>query len=88
MSLRSIKSKGWDGSVRGKIAKGHFVQGLQHPRIFGRGHIGRGWTNIAPIYISGVFDITACHKEVDGIQCLRLQGMVPDLFLAKIFFSF
>jgi len=43
-----IKSKGWDGSVRGKIAKGHFVQGMQHPRIFGRGHIGRGWTNIAP----------------------------------------
>ncbi len=23
-----IKSKGWDGSVRGKIAKGHFVQGI------------------------------------------------------------
>ena len=44
-----IKSKGWDGSVRGKIAKGHFVQGMQHPRIFGRGHIGRGWTNIAPL---------------------------------------
>ncbi len=48
VSLRSIKSKGWDGSVRGKLAKGHFVQGMQHPRIFGRGHIGRGWTNIAP----------------------------------------
>ena len=45
--LRSIKSKGWDGSVRGKIAKGHFVQGLQHSRIFG----GRGWTNIAPYKI-------------------------------------
>ena len=43
-----IKSKGWDGSVRGKIAKGHFVQGMQHPRIFGRGHIGQGRTNIAP----------------------------------------
>ena len=43
-----IKSKGWDGLVRGKIAKGHFVQGMQHPRIFGRGHIGQGWTNIAP----------------------------------------
>ncbi len=44
VSLCSIKSKGWDGLVRGKIAKGHFVQGLQHPRIF-----GRGWTNIAPV---------------------------------------
>jgi hypothetical protein len=41
--------KGWDGSVRGKIVKGHFVQGMQHPIIFGRGHIGRGWTNIAPV---------------------------------------
>ncbi len=51
VSLRSIKSKGWDGSVRGKIAKGHFVQGMQHPRIFGRGHIVRGWTNIAPYYV-------------------------------------
>jgi len=34
--------------VRGKIAKGHFVKGMQHPRIFGRGHTGRGRTNIAP----------------------------------------
>ncbi len=48
VSLRTIKSKGWDGSVRGKIDKGHIVQGMQHPRIFGWGHIGRGWTNIAP----------------------------------------
>jgi hypothetical protein len=37
----------WDGSVRGKIAKGYFVQGMQHPRIFGRGHINQGQTNIA-----------------------------------------
>jgi hypothetical protein len=28
--------------------KGHFVPGMQHPRIFGRGHIGQGRTNIAP----------------------------------------
>jgi len=49
-----IKSKGWDGSVRGKIAKGHFVQGMQHPRIFDRGHIGRGWTNIAPFLRFGL----------------------------------
>ncbi len=37
-----------DGSVRGTITKGRFVQGAQHPRIFGRRHIGRGRTNIAP----------------------------------------
>jgi hypothetical protein len=30
------------------IDKGHYVQGMQHPRIFDRGHIGRGRTNIAP----------------------------------------
>ncbi len=51
-SLNQIKGMGWFG--RGKLAKGHVVQGMQHPRIFGRGHIGRGhigrgWTNIAPI---------------------------------------
>ena len=39
-----------DGSVKAKIAKGHFVQGMQHPRIFGRGHIGLGRTNIAPVW--------------------------------------
>ncbi len=35
---------------RGTTAKGHFVQGMQNPRIFGRVHIGigRGRTNIAP----------------------------------------
>jgi hypothetical protein len=52
VSLRSIKTKGWDGSVRSKIAEGHFVQGMQHPRIFCWGHIGRGWTNIAPIFVA------------------------------------
>ncbi len=51
VSLRSFKTKGWDDSVRSKIAKGHFVQGMQHPRIFSWGHIGRGWTNIAPILL-------------------------------------
>jgi hypothetical protein len=39
--------QGWDTSVRGTIAKGHFVQGAQHPRIFGQGHIGRGHINHA-----------------------------------------
>jgi hypothetical protein len=58
VSLRSFKSKGWDGSVRGKLAKGHFVQGMQHPRIFGWGHIGRGWTNIAPLGLFNVIHFT------------------------------
>ncbi len=39
--------QGRDTSVRGKIAKGLIVQGAQHPRTFGRGHIGRGHINPA-----------------------------------------
>ncbi len=39
--------QGRDTSVRDTISKGRFVQGAQHPRIFGRGHIGRGHINPA-----------------------------------------
>ncbi len=39
--------QGRDTSVRGIITKGRFVQGAQHPRNFGRGHIGRGHINPA-----------------------------------------
>ncbi len=39
--------QGRDTSVRDTISKGRFVQGVQHPRIFGRGHIGRGHINPA-----------------------------------------
>jgi hypothetical protein len=39
--------QGRDTSVRGTISKGRFVQGAQHPRIFDRGHIGRGHINPA-----------------------------------------
>jgi hypothetical protein len=39
--------QGRDTSVRGIISKGRFVQGAQNPRIFGRGHIGRGHINPA-----------------------------------------
>jgi hypothetical protein len=39
---------GWDGM--GWFGQGQNSQWtlLQHPRIFGRGHIGQGQTNIAP----------------------------------------
>ncbi len=40
-------AQGRDTSVRGTISKGRFVQGAQHPRIFGQGHIGRGHINPA-----------------------------------------
>jgi hypothetical protein len=39
--------QGRDTSVRGTISKGRFVQGAQHPRIFGQGHTGRGHINPA-----------------------------------------
>ncbi len=65
-----IKSKGWDGSVRGKIAKGHFVQGMQYPRIFGRGHIGRGWTNIAPYFSTPPFPIPILCFTYDWVSLL------------------
>jgi hypothetical protein len=37
--------QGRNTSVRGTISKGRFVQGAQHPRTFGRGHIGWGHIN-------------------------------------------
>jgi hypothetical protein len=42
------------------MAKGHFVQGMQHPRIFGRGRIGQGRTNIAPK--RGTLDCAFTHE--------------------------
>jgi hypothetical protein len=47
--MRSMRGavQGRDTSVRGIICKGRFVQGPQHPRTFGRGHIGRGHINPA-----------------------------------------
>ncbi len=44
-SLNQIKGIGWFGQG----SKGRFVPGAQHPRIFSRGHIGRGHINPAPI---------------------------------------
>jgi hypothetical protein len=43
--------QGWDKSVRGTTSKGRFVQGAQHPRTFGRGHIGRGHINPASMAV-------------------------------------
>jgi hypothetical protein len=39
--------QGRDTLVRGAISKGCFVQVAYHPRIFGRGRIGRGYINPA-----------------------------------------
>ncbi len=48
MSLRSKYFSGWFGQGHNNQGTLTFVLGAQHPRIFGRGHIGRGWINIAP----------------------------------------
>ncbi len=40
-------AQGRETSVKDTISKGRFVQGAQHPRIFRRGHIGRGHLNPA-----------------------------------------
>ncbi len=39
--------QGRETTVRGTISKGRYVQGAQHPKIFGRGFIGRGHINPA-----------------------------------------
>ncbi len=78
------QSKGWDGSVRGKIAKGHFVQGLQHPRIFGRGHIGRGWTNIAQPSIYTIYTGSKHLGLPDPVVLInRLKTWTPLFFFTK-----
>jgi hypothetical protein len=41
--------QGRNTSVRGTISKGRFVEGAQHPRTFGRGHIGQGYINHASL---------------------------------------
>jgi hypothetical protein len=50
--------QGRDTSVRDTMSKGGFVQGAQHPRIFGRGHIGRGHINPASGVGGGGGDLT------------------------------
>jgi hypothetical protein len=47
--MRSMRGavQGRETPVKGIISKGRFVQGPQHTRTFGRGHIGRGHINLA-----------------------------------------
>ncbi len=51
--MRSMRDvvQGRDRSVRGIVSEGQFVQGAQHPRTFGQGHIGRGHINPASFMI-------------------------------------
>ncbi len=66
--------RGRDTSVRDTISKGDFIQGAQHPRIFGRGHIGRGHINPA----STVWQIKESYirkevKDGDTLYCIVLH---------------
>jgi hypothetical protein len=53
--------QGRNKSVRDTISKGGFVQGSQHPRIFGLGHIGRGDTSVG--------DTSTLHQETRPLLC-------------------
>ncbi len=51
---------------------GRFVQGAQHPRIFGRRHIGRGRTNIAPFQAAANPIVPYCtysHYSIINDRC-------------------
>jgi hypothetical protein len=65
-ALDAWRSPGRDTSVRGIISKGRFVQGAQHPRAFGRGHIGRGHINPASGYRTH-----RSGRQVQGTHCPR-----------------
>ena len=48
---------------------------MQNPRIFGRGHIGRGWTNIAPF-----FYYTFCPGMQPGlVEARQRAGLHPRI---------
>ncbi len=66
--------QGWDILVRGKISKGHFVHGAQHPRTFGQGLIGRGHINpasfsqkIAPSHLLVITWAQIMEKEKSSV---------------------
>ena len=67
--------QGRDTSVRDTISKGGFVQGAQHPRIFGRGHIGWGHINPASRRL-GVG--RGGHSTVRGRQTTRCWQGQPQ----------
>jgi hypothetical protein len=81
----------WDTLVRGTISKGRFVQGAQHPRTFGRGHINPASSNhqsfilVSPTYplrpptSSKTHIVQGTHRPRKNVGTLRSgthrQGM-------------
>jgi hypothetical protein len=73
--------QGQDTSVWDTISKGRFDQGAQHPRIFGRGHIGRGHINPAsknPIYVFFFWELPGLSPN------LHIHVSVSDVYIPRI----
>jgi hypothetical protein len=62
-----------DGLVRVTISKGHFVQGMQYPRKFGQGHIGRG---LCTLHLLHSDNSIAVPVRMLGVPVL--EGMVAS----------
>jgi hypothetical protein len=71
--------QGRDTSVRDTISKGGFVQGAQHPRIFGRGHIGRGHIN--PAVLRGC----SCYFAMESKPYSVEQGLFTSVLYTTVY---
>ncbi len=84
--------QGWDTSVRGTISKGSFVQGAQHPRIFGQGHIGQGHINLLysshlPFPISYTLSLALFPSFLScSSYCLPLFRSTFNIFSSHLLF--
>ncbi len=85
--------QGRDTSVRGIISKECFVQGVQHPRAFGRGHINPASKNCPHCFqfmvqnpCSSFMDLSNCLKTSLVFYTLEslFDDMGVDLFRFKI----
>ncbi len=85
--------QGRDTSVRGTISKGRFVQGAQHPRILGRGHIG--WGHINPASYStyrNIFTVNNAglalfdHRHFSSV-CWRVRTSIAGAYKNQVKFK-
>jgi hypothetical protein len=65
--------------------KGRFVQGAQHPRTFGRGHIGRGHINPASLKL---LNMVCVIQLVFAAQVLQIFKMCLPLSPGKPHINF
>jgi hypothetical protein len=79
--------QGRDTSVRGITSKGRFVQGAQHPRTFGQGHIGRGQINpasgLVTVFVLAVrrsqsHHLARSHPEPEFVNDEGAQESIPS----------